>query len=391
MDLQQENAQLQRKLKTLISRAEENQKIQQRYQDYEQRLLTCTSLAEFLNELLLEAVDYFHLAAVDLVIYDPDYSIRDLLAFLNIDCYGDCLQLRHGPDYFFSLFGDEPKVTLRALKNGAASDSLAGLLASGSNVNSVALLPLERQGELIASLHFASQSDTRFTRDKATDFLVHLSHVAAVCFENCVAREQLKRQGQIDPLTQVANRRSFDEDYARELARTERNKNSLACMFVDVDFFKKINDTWGHQAGDLCLKLVAAQIQLQLRTTDILARYGGEEFVVVLPDCECSEANIIAERIREAVENLQILRSELELQEGGRSLDPAVDSAIELRVSVGLCAWQPPQERTHDLALLGQQLLGSADEAMYACKRAGRNRVMAIEFQSDTTTANTSP
>ena len=391
MDLQQENAQLRRKLKNLMSRVEENQKIQQRYQDYEQRLLTCTSLAEFLNELLLEAVDYFQLASVDLVIYDPDYSVRDLLAFLNIDCYGDCLQLRHGPDYFVSLFGDEPKVTLKALKNGAVSDPLTGLLTNGSNINSIALLPLERQGEMIASLHFASQSDTRFTRDKATDFLVHLSHVAAVCFENCVAREQLKRQGQIDPLTQVANRRSFDEDYARELARTERNKNSLACMFVDVDFFKKINDTWGHQAGDLCLKLVAAQIQLQLRTTDILARYGGEEFVVVLPDCESTEANIIAERIREAVENLQILRSELEFQEGGRSVDAEADSAIELRVSVGLCAWQPPQERTHDLALLGQQLLGSADEAMYACKRAGRNRVMATEFQLDIATTNTSP
>jgi len=390
MDLQLENSQLQRKLKTLISRAEENQKIQQRYQDYEQRLLSCTSLAEFLNELLLEAVDYFHLATVDLVIYDPDYSIRDLLTFLNIECYGDCLQLRHGPEYFSSLFGEEPKVILKALKGDALNDPLNVLIKDGVNINSVALLPLARQGELIASLHFASQSSTRFTRDKATDFLVHLSHIAAVCFENCVAREQLKRQGQIDPLTQVANRRSFDEDYARELARTERNKNSLACMFVDVDFFKKINDTWGHQAGDLCLKLVAAQIQLQLRTTDILARYGGEEFVVVLPDCESTEAGIIAERIREAVENLQVLRSELELQEGASSVASEADSAIELRVSVGLCAWRPPRERTHDLALLGQQLLASADEAMYACKRAGRNRVTAIEFQLDTATPSTS-
>ncbi len=391
MDLQQEHSHLQRKLKTLMSRAEENQRIQQRYQDYEQRLLTCTSLAELLNEILIEAVDYFQLDSIDLAVADPDYSIRDLLAFLNIDCYGDCLQLKHGNEYLQKVYGDQPEVTLKALHGDRGLDPLTDLLTPGSGVKSVALLPLIRQGELIASLHFSSQSNTRFTKDKATDFLVHLSSIAAVCFENCVAREQLKRQGQIDPLTQVANRRCFEESYSRELARADRSKEALACMFVDVDHFKNINDTWGHQAGDLCLKLVAAQVQLQLRTTDILARYGGEEFVVVLPSCQLMEANIIAERIREAVEGLQILQSELALQEGLKATDTSDDAAIELRVSVGLCAWNPPGERTKDLPLLGQQLLGAADEAMYACKRAGRNQVRATEFQLDTCEASSSP
>ncbi len=109
---------------------------------------------------------------------------------------------------------------------------------------------------------------------------------------------------------------------------------------------------------------------------------------MVLPSCHIAEAHTIAERIRVAVEGLQVLQSELELQEGISSGDAGADTSIALRVSVGLCAWAPPPMRTEDLSLLGQQLLGAADEAMYACKRAGRNQVRAVEFQADTATAS---
>nr|WP_255568387.1 GGDEF domain-containing protein [Aestuariicella albida] len=188
--------------------------------------------------------------------------------------------------------------------------------------------------------------------------------ISAVCLDNSLGHELFQHQSFQDRLTQVSNRMHFEQEYAKELERAERNRQPLTCLFLDLDHFKEVNDQHGHQFGDACLKEVAATIRQELRKTDLLARYGGEEFVVVLTDCDQAEGLRIAERIRTATAGLKV----------------AGKGVIKPTVSIGLSCWHPVEERAQDLAGLGEMLLKCADEAMYDAKRKGRNQVVSRVF-----------
>lgn len=374
MDAELENRRLQRNIQSLMTRIEDNQRIQQRFHDLELHLLSCRDLAGLLQALIVNTLDRFELDAISLVLHDPDYSTRELLHYLeqerDIESFGPRLQLRHSVDFlreFYLPDPVDPDVDNVAVTLGPVDDlEAARLFPHVPGIASAALLPLMRQTNPIGSLHLGSCSPTRFSPDKATDFMVHLAQIVAVCLENSLAREHLRRQGQVDMLTQVSNRRNFDTVYAKELARAERSDEPLSCMFVDVDHFKRINDSYGHLAGDLCLKGVAQRIQLQLRKTDLLARFGGEEFVVLLPRSRAREAIQIAERVRRAIEDEPL---PVEANEECGAFE------IEVTASIGVCSWQPEEERIEDLSLLGKQLLQAADSAMYDAKQGGRNLV----------------
>ena len=128
-------------------------------------------------------------------------------------------------------------------------------------IASVALLPLSRQGELIGSLNFGSASPDRYAGDYGTDFLERLAEVVAICLESALAKERLKRIGLTDPLTGVNNRRFFDQRCLAEISQAIRYGHPLACLLLDIDRFKRINDTYGHQTGDAVLRGVANDIQ----------------------------------------------------------------------------------------------------------------------------------
>lgn len=151
-----------------------------------------------------------------------------------------------------------------------------------------------------------------------------------------------------DGLTGVANRRHFDETVALEWRRAVRNGNPLSLLLLDIDHFKTFNDSAGHQAGDDCLRNVAQTLRESLqRATDIVARYGGEEFVILLPETDEARARFIAASLCERI---------------------ARDGAVT--VSIGVATMVP----TRDTAI--EQLVRSADEALYEAKRLGRNRVV---------------
>ncbi|MCV6625357.1 MAG: DUF484 family protein [Cellvibrionaceae bacterium] len=370
MSLQQENQRLRATVKQLLARIEDNQRIQQHFHQFEFKLLACQYLRNLFDLLLLQSKNHFQLCAVSLVIVDPDYSIRELFEQLDIPDYGPVLQLRHGPEFLASLYPQQPAVSL-----GEMDVLTAGRIFPGaSDVVSTACMPLLRQQQLLGSLHFGAASETRFQPDMATDFLAHLASVVSMCLENCIGREYLSRQGKVDMLTQVNNRRSFETEFERELERAQRNGEALSCMFVDVDHFKQINDEHGHQAGDLVLKALAQEVALQLRKTDFLARYGGEEFVVLAPKSTQSAAEVLAERIRQSVENLQI-----DLQGRGK---------VRPSVSVGLATWEPSANR-QPLAQIGSGLLEAADEAMYQAKHRGRNRLVSQRYLAGVGAAET--
>ena len=171
------------------------------------------------------------------------------------------------------------------------------------------------------------------------------------------ANEQLATLAATDGLTGLLNKRSLDEALARDLARADRSQTSLGLVMLDVDFFKKVNDTHGHQVGDEVLKAVAQVVTSSLRTGDVAVRYGGEEFVTVLPGSDLEGATLVAERIRKRLEQTEVRTS---------------SGPLKVTASFGVAAVHGP-----DCRASGKDLLAKADAALYEAKRAGRNRVVA--------------
>ena len=152
---------------------------------------------------------------------------------------------------------------------------------------------------------------------------------------------QVRRLARTDSLTGVPNRRAWDEELPRELARAARSRQPVCVALLDLDHFKQYNDRHGHQAGDRFLKEAAAAWQAMVRRTDLVARYGGEEFAILLPDCHLDSALEIAERLRTA--------------------------QPEGTCSLGVAQWDGREDVT--------SLVARADRALYAAKEAGRDRI----------------
>lgn len=170
------------------------------------------------------------------------------------------------------------------------------------------------------------------------------------------ANEELQRLASIDGLTQVANRRHFDEYLHREWLRLTRDRGPLSLILCDVDFFKRYNDLYGHQAGDEVLQLIAGAIQKAVkRTADLVARYGGEEFVLVLPNTDLEGAIAVVERIRRNVQTLDIAHQQS-------------DISSRVTLSLGVSTVVPTSHGSPTA------LIQAADEALYEAKAQGRDR-----------------
>jgi diguanylate cyclase (GGDEF)-like protein len=170
------------------------------------------------------------------------------------------------------------------------------------------------------------------------------------------SRDLLAKMAMTDELSRLANRRGFDECLAREWRRALRAKRPVSLIMADIDCFKDFNDSFGHPAGDVCLRQVAAVLEGALaRSADLAARYGGEEFACILPETELDGATAIARAVRFAVMELEISH-------------PTSPAGI-VTLSLGVACAVP--EDAAGLALL----IDRADKALYAAKRAGRNRV----------------
>jgi diguanylate cyclase (GGDEF)-like protein len=171
------------------------------------------------------------------------------------------------------------------------------------------------------------------------------------------ANQELTRLTSLDGLTGLSNRRHFDETMLREWRRAARYKRPLSLVLVDVDHFKQYNDTYGHLAGDECLKTVASALQaVSRRPSDLVARYGGEEFALVLPETDLSGARSVAEGLCDAIRALQ--------------LPHAAAAAGHVTISVGVASLMPGNGAGGP-----QNLIAEADLALYAAKSGGRDRV----------------
>jgi two-component system, cell cycle response regulator len=240
----------------------------------------------------------------------------------------------------------------------AADHSL--IFPGRADLGSCALLPLRRNGELMGCLNFGSHDPQRFARGEAPAALRHLAEIASICVENAINRSRLVRSGITDVLTGLYNRRYLQHRLVDELARARRDRRPLACVMLDVDHFKPVNDRWGHPAGDKVLAQIAHVIREACRDSDIPIRYGGEEFAVLLPGADVESALLVAERIRRAVEACEFVLP------GG--------NAVALTISAGVSCMLPANAE-QELKPRGDRLIAEADVQLYRAKSRGRNCV----------------
>jgi diguanylate cyclase (GGDEF)-like protein len=342
------------RLKAEVVRNEDKMR---RSQQRELRLLQAEDLESLLREMLDGLRSSYGLKYVSIVLCDPDHEIRHLLlaAGTPAESFENLVIVE-------SLTGMAPQyVALNRpwLGSFAACDHQL-LFPGAEGLASVALIPLLHRRRLFGSINLGSADAGRFTREHATDFLAHLGVIASFSIENGVNRARLLRSGFTDVLTGWHNRRYLQLRLAEELARARRNQTQLACLMLDVDHFKRINDTFGHVAGDAVLRELANRIDAEVRASDVSARYGGEEFVILLPRTEASAAVGLAERIRRAV-----------------SASPYVlpgGSSVTVTASIGI-AGILPSAKANDLKTIGEALIARADVALYRAKSAGRDQV----------------
>ncbi len=355
-DLYRENQLLRRKLRAFLTQARENEQKMRRFHEQELRLISTPSLSELVQRVLYNYRTAFTLDMVGLTLHDPAYEIQRILddegvrvaEFTSLHFIADT-------DELDTLFGVSLAPQLGAFQP-AEHDAL---FPAGAQPQSIALLPLVRYGELIGSLNLGSKDPERFLAGSATDFLQRLATIVAICLENATNHERLKRVGLTDSLTGVNNRRFFDQRLGEEVARARRSGEPLACLFLDIDHFKRINDRHGHRVGDRVLSEVAGLIREQLRSTDVLGRYGGEEFSALLVNAEKEKALEIAERIRGVIEARRF-----PLEDGG---------TLSATISIGVSSLPAAVEGNGNIA---EALVDRADQALYLAKNAGRNRVV---------------
>jgi diguanylate cyclase (GGDEF)-like protein/PAS domain S-box-containing protein len=193
-----------------------------------------------------------------------------------------------------------------------------------------------------------------FGRDVTTERRVH-SRLEQAKLELEKANVELARLAATDPLTGLVNRRQADLLFDREVARARRQKSPTSVIMMDIDFFKSVNDTYGHKVGDSVLMHLADRLRSRMRTSDIVARYGGEEFLLILPDTDLDGAATVAEQMRKIIQASPFLHGQTE---------------IPITVSCGVAVMPPDRDLANDV------LVRMADNALYAAKNRGRNRVV---------------
>jgi diguanylate cyclase (GGDEF)-like protein len=187
-----------------------------------------------------------------------------------------------------------------------------------------------------------------------SDIMNAVLNMLGVALANLMHIEQLESAASVDPLTQCYNKRELNKQIESHVANACRHGNELSVIMFDIDRFKEINDTYGHQAGDAVLESVSLTVQSEIRRGDLLARYGGDEFVAVLPYTRRSRAMELAERLRRVIETLPIEVT------GGKN--------IKATASFGVACLSRHAN--------GENLLKEADAMLYRAKANGRNRVM---------------
>ena len=230
---------------------------------------------------------------------------------------------------------------------------------------SLLAVPMLLHERVVGMISAQSYKDNAYTEEDQYLLELLAAH-AAIAIENARLFAKAKQLADVDALTEVLSRRKFYELAEREFNRSARYEKPLSIIMLDVDEFKKFNDKFGHKVGDLVLKMVATQCKLSLRDVDIFGRVGGEEFIAALPDTDLERAVVVANRLREVVEETDLTEAEnLFVLTAG---DAPQKEALKVTVSVGVATYDESCKNI-------DMVIEHADQAMYSVKYTGRNQV----------------
>lgn len=243
-------------------------------------------------------------------------------------------------------------------KIGLETDSIL------SENKKIGIFPLINENTILGAIVAYSNVDKLL--EKETDYLVQLSKQAGTTIQRANVYAEILKHATMDALTGLNNRRQFEMRLNQEIATARRKNTPLCCMMLDVDYFKKVNDTYGHSAGDCVLKNISKIIISELREYDIASRYGGEEFFILLPQTNIEEASFVAQRLRKTVEETKIDISEAKVPN---------ENSLKITVSIGVCDYSSDES--------AQEFYQNADKALYDAKHRGRNKVVVFNRQCD--------
>ena len=228
-----------------------------------------------------------------------------------------------------------------------------------ANDGRIGVFPLTGEHNSILGCVVAKSSLDKLNLEEI-NYIEQLTQQSSITINRANAYAEILKYATSDALTGLNNRRQFEERLKQEVSNAKRQKHPLCAIMIDIDYFKKVNDTYGHFAGDVVLKKVASLIKSALREYDIPSRYGGEEFIILLPSTKLDDAFIVAERLRRTIENTKI---DVPTEKGD-------GIAYTLNVTISSGVYQYKETDTP------QEFYQNADKALYVAKENGRNRVI---------------
>lgn len=240
----------------------------------------------------------------------------------------------------------------------AGMHTQADSILQSLHCESALVIPLFVSNRVLGSIQLYSRTPRFYTREDA-QLLWILSLVSENLLTRDYSNEGLLRYAFTDFLTGMKTRGYFEQQLEMEMKRAERKKTPLALLMIDIDFFKALNDTYGHNVGDQVLRDISTILMKDMREIDTVARYGGEEFVIILPETTTAGAHQVAQRLRRAVEQSNFFAG-------------SPDKIERLTISLGIAIFNQD-------AQFKQELIEAADAALYAAKSQGRNRVVLYE------------
>jgi len=308
-------------------------------------LQSCVSREEVCAAALGYAPKIFSTVPGAMALLDASRNVTEVIGSWG-DCYVPALVF--DPASCWALRTGHPHLVL-------AGDSTAPC-AHAAEVNATYLCaPILAQGETLGIVHFQATDEAPQMDASELSFKTTFAAQVGLSIANIRLREALRTQSVRDALTGLYNRRYLEETLEREMRRAARAAQSLGILMIDLDHFKKFNDTYGHDAGDVVLRETGASLTKGIRAEDFVCRFGGEEFVVILPTADPEISRARAERLRTKMRELTIMYQ-------GKSLGMVT-------ISVGVAAF--PAHGTSP-----RELMAAADAALYEAKRGGRDKVV---------------
>ena len=333
-------------LKTIMDILRHNEAIARRFFEIEKRILKVLDFTDFFEVLLAEIRRQFKVPYAWMTLIESS-EIEQLIRHSEISA-----QLRAqlniiGRTDFEHLVGTQltPLLVNKELK------PYVSLLPREYKyaVKSIAIAPISLDGKLIGSLNQADISTRRFQPGIDTSLLEQLAVKVSLCLSNVTAHEKLRFLAYHDPLTGLLNRRVMESVLEREFARYRRYPQIMSLVFLDLDYFKDVNDVYGHDRGDDLLVHVAKGLMQMSRTTDVVSRYAGDEFVIILPQTTKDSADQLMHRICK-----------------GFSRRPLQSKGLEIPVSISFGIASTDDKGVHDPA----SLVKKADENLYKAKKS---------------------